>query len=187
MIVINVLVFAVLEILGDTEDGAFMAAHGALSAAAIEEGKYYCLLTAMFLHFGFAHLVNNMFVLFFTGRYLEQEIGSVWFTVLYLLGGLFGNVVSFLTNYESGRNVGSAGASGAVFAAIGGMFLLVLLKCGRLSQLRTQSMVIMVVLSVYQGYTTVGVDNTAHVAGLFAGIVIAGLYYLVKRRNGGFI
>ena len=181
LILINILVFAVLELLGNTEDASFMASHGALSVSAVESGRQYVLFTAMFLHFGFLHLLNNMFVLFFVGRYLEQEIGPAAFTVVYIFGGLFGNVISLWRQYQSARISISAGASGAVFAVIGALFLLVLLRCGRLAQMRRQGVIMMVLLSVYQGYTAIGVDNAAHIAGLCAGIVISGIYYFAKK------
>lgn len=186
VILLNVLVFVVLEILGDTEDAAFMAAHGALTKEAFIKGHYECLVTAMFLHFGLMHLLNNMFVLFFIGRYLEQEIGPVWFLIVYIFGGLIGNVVSLLIHGNTTALTVSAGASGCVFAAIGAMGLLALLRQGKLAQLGKQKVILMVFLSVYQGYTTVGVDNAAHVAGLVGGVIFGGLYYfmnLLKRED----
>lgn len=183
IIIINVFVFAVLEIMGDTEDAVFMATHGALTKQAILNENYYCLFTAMFLHFGFTHLLNNMFVLFFMGRYLEQEIGMIHFLIIYIFGGLMGNVVSLLVHMQGTALTVSAGASGCVFAVIGAMFLLVLLRCGRLAQLRKQGVIMMVLLSVYQGYTTVGVDNAAHIAGLCGGILLGGIYYFLKKMK----
>ncbi len=181
IILANLIVFVVLEIMGDTQDGVFMAAHGALTNQAVLGGKQYYLFTAMFLHFGFLHLVNNMFVLYFVGRYLEQEIGTINFCIIYILGGLIGNVVSLLSHMQDTRLTVSAGASGCVFATIGAMFLLVLLRCGRLAQVRKQGMIMMVFLSVYQGYTTIGVDNAAHIAGLCGGIFLGGIYYFARR------
>lgn len=181
MIIMNIVVFAVLEMVGDTQSASFMALHGALTRQAIVDGNYYCLLTAMFLHFGFEHLLNNMFVLFFIGRYLEQETGTINFLIIYIFGGLIGNVVSLLVHTRGEALTVSAGASGCVFAVIGAVFLLVLLRQGRLAQLRRQGVIMMVFLSVYQGYTTVGVDNAAHVAGLCGGILLGGIYYLLKK------
>lgn len=181
IIFLNVAVFLILELLGDTEDSVFMAAHGALSVRAVEAGKQYYLLTAMFLHFGFLHLLNNMFVLFFTGRYLEQEVGAVSFVIIYVFGGLVGNLFSLWNLYRTGTATVSAGASGAVFAVIGAMFLLVLLRWGRLGQVSRQGMIMMVLLSIYQGYTAIGVDNAAHIAGLCGGIALGGIYCFSKR------
>lgn len=181
LVLINILIFVILEIMGDTEDGLFLEKYGALSVRSFEAGKTYVLFTAMFLHFGFAHLANNMFVLFFTGRFLEQETGPFWFTVIYILGGLCGNALSLFNQYRSGGLVISAGASGAIFAVIGALALLVLLHVGKLAHVRREGIILMVVLSVYQGYTAVNVDNAAHLAGLFGGLLLGAVYAFVKK------
>ena len=64
LIVINVAVFLILSMLGDTEDAAFMLQHGAMYEPFITEGQeYYRIFTCMFLHFGITHLMNNMVML----------------------------------------------------------------------------------------------------------------------------
>ena len=63
---------------------------------------------------------------------------------------------------------------------LGAMFLLVLLRCGRLAQVRRQGMILMVLLSIYQGYTSINVDNAAHIAGLCGGILLGGIYYFSR-------
>ena len=63
-VVINVLVFVVLEIMGDTQNSEFMAEHGAVWPPYVSEGhEYWRLLTATFMHFGFEHIANNMLIL----------------------------------------------------------------------------------------------------------------------------
>ena len=74
LIGLNVLFFLYLEIAGSSEDVYFMYEHGALFAPAVtEQGEYYRLVTAMFMHFGIHHIMNNMIVLFAIGDRLEQE------------------------------------------------------------------------------------------------------------------
>jgi membrane associated rhomboid family serine protease len=70
--------------------------------------------TYMFLHAGPWHLFFNMLSLYFFGPRVEERIGSPRFIVLYMLSGLGGAVLSFLT-----PNVFIVGASGATF----GVFL----------------------------------------------------------------
>lgn len=56
VVAINVLVFVVLEVMGDTQSSEFMAAHGAVWPPYVSEGhEYWRLLTATFMHFGFEH------------------------------------------------------------------------------------------------------------------------------------
>ena len=107
----NIRVFLVLSFFGDTENAAFMAAHGASVTAYGEQGEYYRLFTCMFLHFGLEHLFYNMLVLIFLGDELEEAVGKVRYLVIYLGGGLIGNVVSVLIEIQKGESIVSAGAS----------------------------------------------------------------------------
>ena len=72
LIIINCIIFLVMEILGDTQSAAFMLEHGGVYPVNIlEDQEYWRFFTAMFLHFGFDHLLNNMVMLGAAGRILE--------------------------------------------------------------------------------------------------------------------
>ena len=63
LIIVNIAVFMVLSLLGDTENGYFMLHHGAMYEPMIlENQEYYRFFTCMFLHFGIQHLLNNMVI-----------------------------------------------------------------------------------------------------------------------------
>ena len=67
MIAVNVLVFLLTEITGSSLDSRHLINWGAAYTPFIEQGhEYYRLFTCMFLHFGLAHLGNNMLVLHFS-------------------------------------------------------------------------------------------------------------------------
>ena len=71
----------------------------------------------------------------------------------------------------------SAGASGAIFGVVGGLLYVVTANKGRLEDLSTRQLVSMIFFSLYLGYTSTGVDNTAHLSGLVIGIVLAIILY----------
>ena len=80
----NVLIFLGLSFMGMTEDSAFMMEHGAMYVPYLMNGeRYYTLITSMFLHFGFSHLMNNMVMLLVIGYSLEPEIGKIRFLLMY--------------------------------------------------------------------------------------------------------
>ena len=184
LIVINVLVFFLLSLRGDTESGYFMLQYGAMYEPLVTEGhEYYRLITSLFLHFGIQHLLNNMVMLGALGYQLENEIGRIKFLLIYFIRGIGGNLCSLYWNVSHGEQVISAGASGAIFGLMGALLYIVAVNRGRLGRLSGRGMLIMVALSLYFGLTSSGVDNSAHVGGLICGILITVLLYRRKRMD----
>lgn len=184
IIAVNFICFIVLEILGDTRDTGFMIRHGAVYLPLVLDGEYWRLLTAVFLHFGIEHIVNNMLVLYVLGEYLEPVLGHGRYVLFYLLCGVGANAVSLAKMMAEGTAPVSAGASGAIFGVIGGLLYAVLANRGRLEGLRTRQLVVVIVFSLYFGFTSGGVDNAAHIAGLVLGVVLGAVFLGIPRRSG---
>ena len=181
LIVVNILVFSLF---GQTEDAGFMLQHGAMFEPFVTEShEYYRIITSLFLHFGIQHLLNNMVLLGALGYHLENEIGKIKFLLVYFISGIGGNLCSLFWNVSHGEQVISAGASGAIFGLMGALLYIVIVNRGRLGRLSGRGMAVMVVLSLYFGFTSSGVDNPAHVGGLISGIVAAVILYRRKRYD----
>lgn len=184
LILSNILVFLLVEITGGSQNTMHMLKCGAAYGPAIlEGGEYYRLFTSMFLHFGMAHLANNMLVLLVIGQRLEPVVGKLRFGLIYLLGGLGGNVISLWVNIRSSSYAVSAGASGAVFAVVGAMLWAVLRNKGRVQDITGKQMLIMAFFSVYFGFASEGVDNVAHLGGLICGFVLCMLLYHPRNNR----
>lgn len=135
----------------------------------LEQGQVYRLFTAMFLHGSLSHLMNNMVVLLVLGFYLEPVLGHIQYSAIYVLSGIAGNLCSIFFRMSE---IGSIGASGAIFGLSGAMLALVLFYKGRIPGLSTRRVIYMCVVSLYGGFTTVNVDNAAHVGGLIYGFLL---------------
>ncbi|HIX53211.1 MAG TPA: rhomboid family intramembrane serine protease [Candidatus Lachnoclostridium stercoripullorum] len=182
LIAVNILYFFWLEFHGSTENAAFMVEHGAMYVPlVVREGEYYRLLTAVFMHFGISHLVNNMVILFVLGDNLERALGKVKYLVFYLICGVGANVFSMVVSIREYELAVSAGASGAIFGVIGGLLYVVIRNRGRLEDLSTRQLALFVACSLYFGFTSTGIDNAAHVGGLVLGFLLAAIFY----RNPG--
>lgn len=174
----NILYFLVLELNGSTNDGLYMARHGTLIAAfVVEKKEYYRLFTSFFMHFGLRHLFNNMLLLWYLGMRLEKYLGHIRFAVLYLVCGLGANVASLLYYMTFNPYANCAGASGAVFGIVGAMLWIVLRHRGRMADLTTRQLVLMIVFTLYNGFTGSGINNVAHIAGLILGFLLGVLFY----------
>lgn len=185
LIIVNITIFLILSLFGRTEDAGFMLEHGAAYEPYIViQKEYYRLFTSMFLHFGIEHLLNNMVLLGALGWNLEMETGKIRFLIFYFVSGLAGNVVSLWWDIIRGQSAVSAGASGAVFGLMGALLYVVIANRGRLGRLSGRGMLFMVVLSLYFGFTSTGVDNSAHIGGLVSGFVLAVILYRPKKNTG---
>lgn len=174
----NVLIFLGLSFMGMAEDSAFMMEHGAMYVPYLMNGeRYYTLITSMFLHFGFSHLMNNMVMLLVIGYSLEPEIGKIRFLFIYLGSGLMGNLVSAWFDVSQGSYAVSAGASGAIFGIVGALLYVAIRNHGRVGEISTRGLVLMAGLSLYYGFTAQGVDNAAHIGGLISGFLLVVLTY----------
>ena len=80
------------------------------------------LLTSMFLHASWLHLIGNMWVLWIFGDNIEDHLGHFGYLVFYIVSGLAGSVLHIALNPNS--TVPSVGASGAIAGVMGAYFLL---------------------------------------------------------------
>ncbi len=80
------------------------------------------LLTHMWLHAGWFHIISNMWVLFIFGDNVEDRIGSLRYLVFYLLGGIVAGLTQFFFTefFNFDPNVPALGASGGLGGAVAG-------------------------------------------------------------------
>ena len=181
-VAINVIVYLLLELVGDTENSNFMIQMGAVWPPYVKDGEYWRLLTATFMHFGFEHILNNMLVLACAGPILEQGLGHIKYLFLYLIAGVGGSTLSYLQMLQNGENSVSAGASGAIFGIIGALLWIVIVHKGRYETLTGRGLLFMIVIGLYYGMTSGDVDNWAHIGGLLMGFVLAVILYCKPRK-----
>lgn len=179
LVLINVVVFLICSFTGGT-----LYAKGGLSVLeVVVNGEFGRILWAMFLHSGIEHIFNNMLILFFMGSMIEKEIGHVPFAVLYFLSGMGGNLVSLLNKIMANDWSMSIGASGAVFGLNGVLLAMVIFSGRRLSTVTPARVILMIILSLYNGFTGEYIDNAAHIGGLITGFLAGTVVCILQRRK----
>ena len=123
LIGINALVFLINLAQGSslTQVSGSLFVKGALYVpGGLDQGEWYRLITAAFLHASIIHLGMNMLVLWFIGAPVEQAIGRGRFLAIYIVGGLAGSAGAVILS----PNVVTVGASGAIFGILGAALVL---------------------------------------------------------------
>jgi len=135
-------------------------------------GQWWRLFTSMFLHFGFLHILMNMWCLFALGRIAERLMGRTAFLLLSFATGLGGGLLSLAVHPQ----LVSAGASGAVFGVAGGLVTYLWLKKAPLAfdsvKKELTSLGIFIAYILFYSLQP-GVDMMAHAGGLISGLAIA--------------
>ena len=116
IIIVNALVF-VAELSGGE---AFVMRWSEIPATIIAGHHWITILTAMFMHAGWMHIIGNMVFLWAFGPEIEDSMGPVRYLVFYLLSGLAAALAQIAIMPHS--NVPNLGASGAI-AGVMGAFL----------------------------------------------------------------
>ena len=155
------------------------------------------LLTSMFMHGGWAHLLGNMLYLWIFGNNVEDRLGHGRFILFYLLCGLAAALAQALPEPDS--QVPMVGASGAISGVLGAYLLLyprarvlVLVPLGfifytlRLPALAVLGFwfVLQLVSSLFAAPGEGGVAFRAHIGGFVAGMALLPPFlYLAGRRR----
>lgn len=128
----------------------------------------WTLVTSIFLHGSASHLLFNMFALFLFGLLLEKFVGSKKFLIIFFLTGVIASTAALF--YTS-----SLGASGAIYGIIGA---LAALKPRMIVWTYGVPMPMVAAAGLYLLLDFAGmffpsnIANTAHIAGLIAGVLI---------------
>ncbi|MGR3766575.1 rhomboid family intramembrane serine protease [Rossellomorea sp. NS-SX7] len=135
----------------------------------IKEGDWWRLVTPIFVHLGFAHLLFNSFSLVLFGPPLENYLGKIRFTLLYLASGIFANIITYLIKPLTYSHVG---ASGAIFGLFGFYIAMIVLKKQFITRESRQIILPIVVIGVVMTFMQSGINITAHIFGLLGGFII---------------
>jgi rhomboid protease GluP len=138
---------------------------GSTAPADLVNGRYWTLLTAIYLHGGILHILFNMLWIRNLGPEVERAFGPARFFVIWSVSGAAGFLVSNLVT-----GPGSIGASGSIFGLLAA--LIIYGRAVGASLLTRQLWQWALILGV-MGFLLPGVDNLAHLGGFAGGWITA--------------
>jgi rhomboid protease GluP len=145
---------------------------GANFGPAVQDGEWWRLGSALFLHFGVIHLALNLLALWDSGQLVERMFGHARFAGIYFSSGLAGNLLSLATTEGSAV---SGGASGAIFGVYGALLIFLWRERTNLHPHEFRWLFWgaagFSVITIVLGLSVTGIDNAAHIGGFMAGIM----------------
>lgn len=170
LLVIQIVAFIIMLLLGGSTNSNVLVECGARVTPLIRQGQWWRLITPVFLHIGFAHLLINSVTLYFLGMYIEELFSHWRMLVIYLVSAFTGNLASayFLPNTIS------AGASTALFGLFGAFLMLgESFHDNDLIQDLSRQFLILVGINIVMDLFLPGVDLAGHVGGLLGGFLVS--------------
>lgn len=202
---VNVIVFAIeMSILyhqGDTGLNSFIMHYGSVPAKILHSSSFQIgLITSLFLHGGFLHIIGNMLYLLPFGDNVEDRLGHIRYLLFYVICGIVSTLVYSVFNYNS--VVPLIGASGAIAGVLGGYlrlyphgqvkgFFFIIILLIPLTLPAIFFIGYWFVMQLLGGLATLGADTAspattvafmAHVGGFIAGWLLAPLMALKSRE-----
>jgi membrane associated rhomboid family serine protease len=162
-------------------------------------GELLAIVTSMFLHGGWLHLIGNMLYLWIFGNNIEDRLGRIPYILFYLAGGIAAAVSQVIIAPNS--DVPVIGASGAIAAVLGAYLVLYprarilsLVFLGFFYQLLEVPALVVLglwfVLQLIDGLASLGVENSAggvalfeHIGGFVVGVVVGLAVRSIGRRS----
>ncbi len=147
---------------------------GAKISTLIQIGQYWRLITPVLLHdsslpYGLLHIGFNMYALYILGPILEGYYGHWRYLALYLLGGLGGNILSFIMSPGSTPSIGASTSLFALITAWGIFIYQNRSILGPQARRLLNNVIFIVVINLALGLSG-SIDNWGHLGGLITGL-----------------
>ncbi|HLR08985.1 MAG TPA: rhomboid family intramembrane serine protease [Bacillota bacterium] len=174
LVIIHIVLYTIIDLLA-LQIGEQIYAWGIGFNPLIAEGEYWRIITPMFLHAGFMHMLFNSFALVLFGPALEQMLGKFKFILAYLLVGVAGNIGTFLLDpnrMEPFLSTPHVGASGAIYGLFGIYIYMAVFRKDLIDPASVQIVMVIFIIGMLMTFLRPGINISAHVFGFIGGFAL---------------
>lgn len=180
LMIVNIAVFILMSLTGGSENISNLVRYGAMVKPLVNDGQWWRIISAAFIHIGFFHIMFNMYFLYNIGPLFERLYGSINFLIIYLLAGVMGNLFTYAFGDVS---TVSAGASTSLYGMFGlAMGLMINYKDDAVLRGLGASFISIIVINLIYSLLAPGIGIQGHLGGFLAGVLLAGIFPVVNRN-----
>ncbi len=159
-----------------TRPGGALFERWFLVGAFVDNGEWWRLVTAMFLHGSLIHLGFNMLALYWLGSVVEQMLGTPRYLLVYFVSGLAGSAGALVSSSAFQPTVG---ASGAIYGVLGALLILEYRATGTFAG----PALTLIVINLAFTFAIPGISWGGHIGGLVGGILATFVLDESRRRR----
>ena len=159
---------------------------GALDPYKVLDGQYWRLISSIFLHYGWPHVILNLIALIYFGPFVESNLGRIHYAICYFFSGIDSMfLLALFVHFEWIRPMIVIGASGSIMGIIGATGAILFrgwkVDTAKIAQRRLVGIGIILTLQIIYDLITPQVSFTAHITGVGIGLLIT----LIFQTNEG--
>lgn len=179
LMAVNIIIWLFMFLIVNAFTNKSLLDWGALVHFNVVHGEWYRLVTSMFIHFNFEHILMNMLSLFIFGKLVEAIVGHWKMLGIYFISGIFGNLVSLAID----NNSISVGASGAIYGLMGALFAFMYISKKFNQKMLLQLIVVLIIMTLISLFMS-NVNIFAHLGGFIGGIFSSFIgYYFYQNKQ----
>ncbi|WP_018664766.1 rhomboid family intramembrane serine protease [Heyndrickxia acidiproducens] len=150
----------------------------------IAQGEVWRLISPVFVHIHFSHLLLNSFSILLLGPFLEHYFGKWKFSILYFGSGIIANGMTFLLLPLTYHH---AGASGAIFGLLGCYLAFLYVFKQSMPKTRQQTILIVISFTMLTALLQPGTNTVAHLSGFIGGVALGLLILKLKKGTASLL
>lgn len=176
LIIIHFVLFAIVHFI---PGGDIIYYWGVGQNGLITQGEYWRIITPIFLHANFAHVLFNSFSLYLFGPALERMLGKLTFTISYLVMGIVANIFTFYLEDSFFTHVG---ASGAIYGLFGIYLYMTMFRKDLIDYASSQIVTTILVIGLITTVILPNINVIGHIFGFISGLAIAPIILVRAKR-----